>query len=199
MTETTQKDAELFENALKKAEQIEAAADTFEKSRRSLEELRRPDANLVLTIKRLIPERDNPERKIMHTFELDPISQKIKEELIDMLEVHFIESIEKAKQTVKQITEPREKTDEEKLADMFERMKPKAEQKTPPKAAEKAAPKPSKDKVTDEELERLYFKEGLTVKQIAQKYDAGPAGLYKRIEVMRDKRFKISKECVSSQ
>ena len=53
--------------------------------------------------------------------------------------------------------------------------------------------------MTDEELERLYFKEGLTVKQIAQKYDAGPAGLYKRIEVMRDKRFKISKECVSSQ
>lgn len=67
---------------------------------------------------------------------------------------------------------------------------------------EKPAPKPrayTRDVISDEELEEQYFKRGLTIKAIAEKLGINPSSLYKRIEAMRDKRFKIAKECVSSK
>lgn len=67
---------------------------------------------------------------------------------------------------------------------------------------EKPAPKPrayTRDIISDAELEEQYFKHGLTIKAIAEKFGINPSSLYKRIEAMRDKRFEIAKECVSSQ
>ncbi len=67
---------------------------------------------------------------------------------------------------------------------------------------EKPAPKPrayTKDIISDAELEEQYFKRGLTIKAIAEKFGINPSSLYKRVEAMRDKRFEIAKECVSSQ
>ena len=67
---------------------------------------------------------------------------------------------------------------------------------------EKPAPKPrtyTRDIISDAELEEQYFKRGLTIKAIAEKIGINPSSLYKRIEAMRDKRFEIAKECVSSQ
>ena len=67
---------------------------------------------------------------------------------------------------------------------------------------EKSAPKPrtyTRDIISDAELEEQYFKHGLTIKAIAEKFGINPSSLYKRIEAMRDKRFEIAKECVSSQ
>lgn len=55
------------------------------------------------------------------------------------------------------------------------------------------------DLISDEELEEQYFKRGKTIKQIADELKIKPYGLYKRVEAMRDKRFEIAKECVSSQ
>jgi len=67
---------------------------------------------------------------------------------------------------------------------------------------EKPAPKPrayTREIISDEELEEQYFKRGLTIKAIAEKLGINPSSLYKRVEAMRDKRFEIAKECVSSQ
>ena len=67
---------------------------------------------------------------------------------------------------------------------------------------EKPAPKPrayTRDIISDAELEEQYFKRGLTIKAIAENLGINPSSLYKRIEAMRDKRFEIAKECVSSQ
>lgn len=55
------------------------------------------------------------------------------------------------------------------------------------------------DLISDEELEEEYFKRGKTIKQIADKLNIKPYGLYKRIEAMRAKRHDIAKECASSQ
>ena len=67
---------------------------------------------------------------------------------------------------------------------------------------EKPVPKPrayTRDIISDEELEEQYFRRGLTIKEIAEKLGINPSSLYKRVEAMRDKRFEIAKECVSSQ
>ena len=53
----------------------------------------------------------------------------------------------------------------------------------------------SKQILPDEELERRYFKEGLSIPQIAKKYNLGQAGLYKRIEAIKDVKDDIEKEC----
>ena len=53
----------------------------------------------------------------------------------------------------------------------------------------------TKDIITDEELDRRYFKEGLTIQAIASMYKVGASGLYKRIEQMKADRKKIEKEC----
>lgn len=57
----------------------------------------------------------------------------------------------------------------------------------------------TKNVISDEQLEEMYFKQGLTVKQIAEKYGVNPAGLYKRTEALKDKRFQIAKECACSK
>ncbi len=67
---------------------------------------------------------------------------------------------------------------------------------------EKPAPKPrayTRDIISDAELEEQYFKRGLTIKAIAENLGINPSSLYKRIEAMRNKRYEIAKECVSSQ
>ena len=67
---------------------------------------------------------------------------------------------------------------------------------------EKPNPKPrayTRDIISDEELEEQYFKRGLTIKAIAENFGINPSSLYKRIEAMRNKRYEIAKECVSSQ
>ena len=64
-----------------------------------------------------------------------------------------------------------------------------------PKAAEPKKRIPSKDIISDEELERHYFKEGLSIPVIASMFKVGASGLYKRIEQMKADRKKIEKEC----
>ena len=79
----------------------------------------------------------------------------------------------------------------------------KATQEAPSTAAEPEAPKaaepkkriPSKDIISDEELDRHYFKEGLSIPVIASMFKVGASGLYKRIEQMKADRKKIEKEC----
>ncbi len=93
----------------------------------------------------------------------------------------------------KKITEPKAAKPEE----------PKAAEEAPSTAAEPEAPKaaepkkriPSKDIISDEELDRHYFKEGLSIPVIASMFKVGAAGLYKRIEQMKADRKKIEKEC----
>ena len=64
-----------------------------------------------------------------------------------------------------------------------------------PKAAEPKKRIPSKDIISDEELDRHYFKEGLSIPVIASMFKVGASGLYKRIEQMKADRKKIEKEC----
>ena len=80
---------------------------------------------------------------------------------------------------------------------------PKAAEEAPSTAAEPEEPKaaepkkriPSKDIISDEELDRHYFKEGLSIPVIASMFKVGASGLYKRIEQMKADRKKIEKEC----
>ena len=70
------------------------------------------------------------------------------------------------------------------------------------KGIEKPASKPkcySKELISDEELEEMYFKQGMTVRDISKKYGIIPDGLYKRTEALKAKRIEVAKECVSSQ
>lgn len=55
----------------------------------------------------------------------------------------------------------------------------------------------TKGLISDAELEEMYFRQGLTVKKIAEKYNVNPAGLYKRTEALKDKRLQVAKECAS--
>lgn len=64
-----------------------------------------------------------------------------------------------------------------------------------PKTAEPKKRIPSKDIISDEELDRHYFKEGLSIPVIASMFKVGASGLYKRIEQMKADRKKIEKEC----
>ena len=92
---------------------------------------------------------------------------------------HFVES-------VKKITEP-EAAEEA----------PTTAAEPDPIAAQAAEPAKltSKQILPDEELERRYFKEGLSIPQIAKMYNLGQAGLYKRIEAMKDEKMIVEKEC----
>ena len=69
------------------------------------------------------------------------------------------------------------------------------EPKTESTAAEPKKRIPSKDIISDEELDRHYFKEGLSIPVIASMFKVGASGLYKRIEQMKADRKKIEKEC----
>ena len=72
---------------------------------------------------------------------------------------------------------------------------PTAAEPEEPKAAEPKKRIPSKDIISDEELDRHYFKEGLSIPVIASMFKVGASGLYKRIEQMKADRKKIEKEC----
>ena len=77
------------------------------------------------------------------------------------------------------------------LAEMVEAQ---AAEEAPSTAAEPAK-LTSKQILPDEELERRYFKEGLSIPQIAKMYNLGQAGLYKRIEAMKEEKMIVEKEC----
>ena len=53
--------------------------------------------------------------------------------------------------------------------------------------------------IPDNILKDEYFKRGKTVKQIAEDYNVGVYGLYKRIEKMKQQKEATAKECVSSK
>ena len=72
---------------------------------------------------------------------------------------------------------------------------PTAAEPEAPTAAEPKKRIPSKDIISDEELDRHYFKEGLSIPVIASMFKVGASGLYKRIEQMKADRKKIEKEC----
>lgn len=98
------------------------------------------------------------------------------------------------------ITAELNKDNKKTLAEMVEAQ---AAEETPSTAAEPEEPKaaepkkriPSKDIISDEELDRHYFKEGLSIPVIASMFKVGASGLYKRIEQMKADRKKIEKEC----
>lgn len=98
------------------------------------------------------------------------------------------------------ITAELNKDNKKTLAEMVEAQ---AAEEAPSTAAEPEEPKaadpkkriPSKDIISDEELERHYFKEGLSIPVIASMFKVGASGLYKRIEQMKADRKKIEKEC----
>lgn len=99
------------------------------------------------------------------------------------------------------ITAELNKDNKKTLAEMVEAQ---AAEETPSTAAEpdpiaaqaaEPAKLTSKQILPDEELERRYFKEGLSIPQIAKMYNLGQAGLYKRIEAMKDEKMIVEKEC----
>ena len=53
--------------------------------------------------------------------------------------------------------------------------------------------------IPDNILKDEYFKRGKTVKQIAEDYNVGVYGLYKRIEKMKQQKEATAKECASSK
>ena len=53
--------------------------------------------------------------------------------------------------------------------------------------------------IPDNILKDEYFKRGKTVKQIAEDYNVGVHGLYKRIEKMKQQKEATAKECASSK
>lgn len=63
----------------------------------------------------------------------------------------------------------------------------------------KEAPAPNKrkfttDVISDEKLREEYFKNGLKVREISEKYDLAPSGLYKRLENLKKEIKKTEKE-----
>ena len=53
--------------------------------------------------------------------------------------------------------------------------------------------------IPDYLLREEYFKQGKTVKKIAEDYNVGVHGLYKRVEKMKQQKEVAAKECASSQ
>ena len=110
---------------------------------------------------------------------------------------YYLEGVEEAPITAAE-PEP-----EEAPSTAVEPEAPTAAEEAPSTAAEPEAPKaaepkkriPSKDIISDEELDRHYFKEGLSIPVIASMFKVGASGLYKRIEQMKADRKKIEKEC----
>ena len=124
-------------------------------------------------------------------------SQAIDAELIDEWNTAEAAMYVKASQA---ITAELNKDNKKTLAEMVEAQ---AAEEAPSTAAESEEPKaaepkkriPSKDIISDEELDRHYFKEGLSIPVIASMFKVGASGLYKRIEQMKADRKKIEKEC----
>ena len=132
--------------------------------------------------------------------------------LMKELEARPITAAEEAPSTAAEPEEPEQAAEEPELLtalkeaayrDVNKMMGITAAEPEEPKAAEPEAPKaaepkkriPSKDIISDEELERHYFKEGLSIPVIASMFKVGASGLYKRIEQMKADRKKIEKEC----
>lgn len=57
----------------------------------------------------------------------------------------------------------------------------------------------TKDIISDKDLKQYYFKDGLTVKEIARAAGVNESALYKRIEVMKKQQAANAKECASSK
>ena len=98
---------------------------------------------------------------------------------------YYLEGVEQAEITAA----------EEALSTAAEEAPSTAAEPEEPKTAEPKKRIPSKDIISDEELDRHYFKEGLSIPVIASMFKVGASGLYKRIEQMKADRKKIEKEC----
>lgn len=57
----------------------------------------------------------------------------------------------------------------------------------------------SKQVISDAELKQLYFKDGLSVRTIAERAGIKPDSLYKRIQAMKEQQAEKAKECVRPQ
>ena len=124
--------------------------------------------------------------------------------LMKELEARPITAAEEATSTAAEPEEPEQAAEEPELLtalkeaayrDVNKMMGITAAEPEAPKAAEPKKRIPSKDIISDEELDRHYFKEGLSIPVIASMFKVGASGLYKRIEQMKADRKKIEKEC----
>lgn len=57
----------------------------------------------------------------------------------------------------------------------------------------------SKQAISDTELKQLYFKDGLSVRTIAERVGIKPDSLYKRIQAMKEQQADKAKECARPQ
>lgn len=57
----------------------------------------------------------------------------------------------------------------------------------------------SKQAISDKDLKQMYFKDGLSVKTIAERVGIKPDSLYKRIQAMKEQQADKAKECVRPQ
>ena len=117
---------------------------------------------------------------------------------------YYLEGVEQAEITAAEPEEPEQAAEEPELLTALEEVAYRDVNKMmgiteaepeEPKAAEPKKRIPSKDIISDEELDRHYFKEGLSIPVIASMFKVGASGLYKRIEQMKADRKKIEKEC----
>ena len=176
------------------AQELTVISDEYFKSKEPLSKIL---PEFAVALKDLV----NTAREIFDYLEgVEPMEAETKGPFEEWAETDYPEAAKYMKAS-QAITAELNKDNKKTLAEMVEAQ---AAEETPSTAAEpdpivaqaaEPAKLTSKQILPDEELERRYFKEGLSIPQIAKKYNLGQAGLYKRIEAIKDVKDDIEKEC----
>ena len=177
------------------AQELTVISDEYFKSKEPLSKIL---PEFAVALKDLV----NTAREIFDYLEgVEPMEAETKGPFEEWAETDYPEAAKYMKAS-QAITAELNKDNKKTLAEMVEAQAaeeaPSTAAEPDPIVAQAAEPKkriPSKDIISDEELERHYFKEGLSIPVIASMFKVGASGLYKRIEQMKADRKKIEKEC----
>lgn len=197
---------ELMEVAVRQQEELDRNVKKYESARSALELMENHQVEMyVVDNGELIQLMGLPKDKA------DRITEVIKAQYQgEIYEAHaVVEQIIKPKRQIATINEDFDRLfkTEEKAAENVENVAeaPKEAEAAVIEQNDKVAPvQPgkrvlSKDLISDAELKRCYFKDGLTIREIAEMSGAGAAGLYKRLELMKKAQEANEKECASSE
>ncbi len=193
---------EKMNEALIKAEMLQATVKKYELAKTSLEIM----GQAKTALKRFV--EYTGESGETATFEMPKLSEEKERAIFDFVKNQYTSEIDYAHATVESILSPVADS----VAEIANQVKKETSASMPKDSSTGSGTKKAStgsgmkkasittvDKITDAELDRLYFKEGLTVKQIAQKIGANTAGIYKRLEKLRYAKLEVEKECVSSK
>lgn len=203
--------------ALEQAAELQKNAEKYERAKSSIEAIDMKGAKMSIYMS--MPEGTSAEIKLfeMNESRMEDIKAAVKE----IYEREIIEAEEAVKCTLRlpcgknehgiinkefdeainEMIADGNKKDEQKRAAGPEKQTEQPEQKQAAESEKKAEVAPvqhkrflSKDVVSDADLKRLYFKNGKTVREIAERYGIGTASIYKRVEEMKKKQESKTKE-----